>query len=217
MSRCCSIFFCHRLHWLLKSQCAHYFSLWLHQISHFHCNMWNVFQSPQCKCTTLFHSHAVARRYAAQRRASMLKPLSIFIFKCWHLCYYFSSAYINFQGHTGCKNRWIGSNLSKITRPVAAIKSLRFALFYSSCYYHHQIGSIHLSHCYHIFPWLCVWDVCYITSCYLLHILSGKTGNLFSLLLCSLWWVQIIGYVLCWRSYSFVCTLHHVIIIIINL
>ena len=33
---------------------------------------------------------------------------------------------------------------------------------YSSCYYHHQIGSIHLSHCYHIFPWLCVWDVCYI-------------------------------------------------------
>ena len=22
---------------------------------------------------------------------------------------------------------------------------------YSSCYYHHQIGSIHLSHCYHIF------------------------------------------------------------------
>ena len=24
--------------------------------------------------------------------------------------------------------------------------------FYSSCYYHHQIGSIHLSHCYHIFP-----------------------------------------------------------------
>ena len=26
------------------------------------------------------------------------------------------------------KNRWFGSNLSKITRPVAAIKSLRFAL-----------------------------------------------------------------------------------------
>ena len=30
---------------------------------------------------------------------------------------------------------------------------------HSSCYYHHQIGSIHLSHCYHIFPWLCAWDV----------------------------------------------------------
>ena len=44
---------------------------------------------------------------------------------------------------------------------------------YSPCYYHHQIGSIHLSHCY-IFPWLCVWDVCYIIFCYLLHIHSGK-------------------------------------------
>ena len=31
------------------------------------------------------------------------------------------------------------------------------------------------------FPWLCVWDVCYIIFCYLLHIHSGKTGNLFSL------------------------------------
>ena len=30
---------------------------------------------------------------------------------------------------------------------------------YSSCYYHHQIGSNHLSHCYHIFPWVCAWDV----------------------------------------------------------
>ena len=46
---------------------------------------------------------------------------------------------------------------------------------YSSCYYHHQIGSIHLSHCYHIFPWLCVWDACYIIFCYLLYIHSGKT------------------------------------------
>ena len=34
---------------------------------------------------------------------------------------------------------------------------------YSSCYYyHHQIGSIHLSYCYQIFPWLCAWGVCYI-------------------------------------------------------
>ena len=61
---------------------------------------------------------------------------------------------------------------------------------YSSCYYHHQIGSIHLSHCYHIFPWLCVWDDCYIIFCYLLHMHSAKTGNLFLLILCSLWWVQ---------------------------
>ena len=73
---------------------------------------------------------------------------------------------------------------------------------YSSCCYYHQIGSIHLSHCYHIFPWLCVWDVCYTIFCYLLHIHSGKTGNLFSLSLCSLWWVQIVRYVLTWRSYS---------------
>ena len=35
----------------------------------------------------------------------------------------------------------------------------------SSCYYHHQIRSIHLSHCYHIFPWLCV------LRCLLHHIL----------------------------------------------
>ena len=38
---------------------------------------------------------------------------------------------------------------------------------YSSCCNHHQIGSIHLSHCYHIFPWLCAWDVCYIIFCHL--------------------------------------------------
>ena len=52
-----------------------------------------------------------------------------------------------------------------------------------------------LSHCYHIFPWLWAWDVCYIIFCHLLHIRSGKTDNLFSLLLCSLWWMQIGGYV----------------------
>ena len=43
---------------------------------------------------------------------------------------------------------------------------------YSSCYYH-QIGSIHLSHCYDIFPWLCAWDACCIIFCHLLHIRSG--------------------------------------------
>ena len=40
--------------------------------------------------------------------------------------------------------------------------------------------------------------------------------NLFSLILCSLWWVQIVGYVLACRSYSFVCTLLHLIIIIVQ-
>ena len=88
---------------------------------------------------------------------------------------------------------------------------------YCSCYYHNQIGGINLSHCYHIFPWLCVWDVCYIIFCHLLYIHSGKTGNWFSLVLCSLWWVQIVGYVLACRSYSFVCTLHHLIIIIVQI
>ena len=88
---------------------------------------------------------------------------------------------------------------------------------YSSCCYHHQIRSIHLSHCYHIFPSLCAWDVCCIIFYHLLHIRSGKTGNLFSLLLCSLWWVQIFGYVLACRSYSFVCTVHHIIIIVCKL
>ena len=87
---------------------------------------------------------------------------------------------------------------------------------YSSCYHHHQIESIYLSRCYHIFSWLCVWYVCYIIFCYLLHIHFGKTGNLFSLLLCSLWWVQVIGYALSWRSYSFLCTFHHLIIIIVQ-
>ena len=71
-------------------------------------------------------------------------------------------------------------------------------------------------HFYHILPWLCARDVCYIIFCHLLHIHSGKTGNMFSLLLCSLWWVQIFGYVLACRSYSFVCTVHHLIIIIVQ-
>ena len=62
----------------------------------------------------------------------------------------------------------------------------------------------------------CVWDVCYIILCHLLHIRSGKTGNLFSLSLCSLWWVQMFGYVLAYISYSFVCTVHHLIIIIVQ-
>ena len=60
------------------------------------------------------------------------------------------------------------------------------------------------------------WDVCFIIFCHLLHIRSGKTGNLFSLLLCSLWWMQIVGYILACRSYSFVCTVHHLIIVVVQ-
>ena len=49
---------------------------------------------------------------------------------------------------------------------------------HSSCYYHHQIGSINFIH-YHIFPWLCAWEVCCIIFCHLLHIRSGKPGFCF--------------------------------------
>ena len=58
---------------------------------------------------------------------------------------------------------------------------------------------------------------------YLLHhILSlviytfRENREFFSLVLCSLWWVQIFGYVLACGLYSFVCTLHHLIIIIVQ-
>ena len=56
---------------------------------------------------------------------------------------------------------------------------------YNPSYYHHQIGSIHLSHCCHIFPWLCVWDGCTTIFCHLLHIYLGNTGTLFQLLMFS--------------------------------
>ena len=59
--------------------------------------------------------------------------------------------------------------------------------------YFQPFCSISQSSEYHIFfPWLSAWDVCYIIFCHLLHIHSGKTGILISLLLCSLWWVQIL-------------------------
>ena len=83
-------------------------------------------------------------------------------------------------------------------------------------YYHHQIGSIHLSHCCHIFPWLWVWDGCTIIFCHLLHIYPGNTGTLFPLLMFSLWYLQMIGYIMASRSCSFVCRLHHLIIIIMQ-
>ena len=58
--------------------------------------------------------------------------------------------------------------------------------------------------------------------CLLHHILSliaytfWENRNLFSLLLCSLWWVQLVWYVLACRSHSFVCTLLLLIIIIVQ-
>ena len=38
---------------------------------------------------------------------------------------------------------------------------------YIPFYYHNPIGSIHHSHCCHIFPWLCVWDGCTTIFCHL--------------------------------------------------
>ena len=52
--------------------------------------------------------------------------------------------------------------------------------------------------------------------CRVLHIHSGKTRILFSPLLWSLWRVQIVGYVMACRWHSFVCTLHYLIIIIVQ-
>ena len=48
--------------------------------------------------------------------------------------YNFVRSSIKFQGHMDWKST-IESNLSKITRPVAAIKSVRFALFFVLCFY----------------------------------------------------------------------------------
>ena len=92
----------------------------------------------------------------------------------------------------------------------------RWLIWYihSSCYYHHQLGSINLTP-YHIFRG-CVPEMPVTSYSVTYCIYSGKTGILLSLLLCSLWWVQIFGYVLACRSSSFVCALHHLIIIIVQ-
>ena len=64
--------------------------------------------------------------------------------------------------------------------------------------------------------WLCVWDGCTIIFCHLLHIYPGNTGTLFPLLMFSLWYLQMIGYIMACRPCSFVCRLHHLIIIIMQ-
>ena len=75
---------------------------------------------------------------------------------------------------------------------------------YSLCYYHHQIGSIHISHCYNIFRG-CVPEM-FVTSYPVIYCICipRKTRILFSLLLHSLWWVQIAGYVMALQI-VFVC------------
>ena len=139
----------------------------------------------------------------------------------WHLGSVFSNDKITIQEQEVFKYlRVCPDQYNKFHDCICSTGPFQFrwskGYIHSSCYYHHQIEGINLTHCYHIFPWLCTWDVCYIISCHLLHIHSGPTGILFSLLLCSLWWVQIVRYVLANRSYSFGCTLHHLIIIIVQ-
>ena len=63
--------------------------------------------------------------------------------------------------------------------PIDDVIMLVYRYIHSSCYYHHQIRSINISHCYHIFPWSCVWDICYIIFCHVLQIHCGETGIFF--------------------------------------
>ena len=75
---------------------------------------------------------------------------------------------------------------------------------------------------YPSFPLFSYFPMVVCLRCLLHHILSlivytfRKNREFVSLVLCSLWWVQIVGYVLACRSYSFVCTLHHLIIILVQ-
>ena len=61
----------------------------------------------------------------------------------------------------------------------------------------------------------CVPEV-FVTSYYITYCIyvPGKPGICY---LCSLWWVQVFGYVLACRSYSFVCTVQYLIIIIVQI
>ena len=102
-------------------------------------------------------------------------------------------------------NQYTSSKI--ISRTIDLTKQQHAYIMWSSSNRKYQ-----LTHCYHAFPLLCAWNVCHTIFCHLLYIHSGKTGILFSLLLGSLWWVQIVRYVLA----SFVCTLHHLIIIIVQ-
>ena len=61
----------------------------------------------------------------------------------------------------------------------------------------------------------CVRDM-FVTSYSVTYCLYIPEKPGFFLLLCSLWWVQIVGYVLACRSCSFVCTLQRLIIIIVQ-
>ena len=54
-------------------------------------------------------------------------------------------------------------------------------IYYTSYHHHHQIGRIDLSHCYHIFPWLCVWGGCSLWSAGRIQLFAHYTTSLPSL------------------------------------
>ena len=74
-------------------------------------------------------------------------------------------------------------------------------------------GFIYNTFITHIFPWFCAWGGCAIICC-LFHINPGKPGFCFFSYCAVLWCAQIIEYILARWSYSFVCALHYLIIII---
>ena len=63
------------------------------------------------------------------------------------------------------------------------------------------------------FP-MCLRTLYYHILSSITYIYPGNTGTSFSLLVFILWYLQLIGYIMACRSCSFVCRLHHLIIII---
>ena len=59
-------------------------------------------------------------------------------------------------------------------------------------------------------PWLCGWGGCAIKCCQF-NIYPGEAGVCFFYYRAVLWSAQIVKYIIAWRFYSFVCTLHNVL------
>ena len=72
------------------------------------------------------------------------------------------------------------------------------------------------SYCFHLSVAACLRWLFYQSLSSITYIYPGNTGTLFPLLMCSLWYLQMIGYIMDCSSCSFVCKLHHLIIIIMQ-
>ena len=147
-------------------------------------------------------------------RQNTLWPWGCILFETFH-CLPLSSWYKTAHGH------WPDVNVCRVS--CGGVVNMLLVLSITS-YFHCNIWGCMCSNGPFQYRWLKAFIYSSLSLCLLYHILlliayiySRKTGNLFSLLLCSLWWMQIIGYVLSWRSYSFLCTLHHLIIIIVQI